>query len=256
MMHFYDLAYATEEKADEPTPESAIVTEIDGKIDNIVRNYFRQVWPDDQLLTEETEADECWYKARRIWVIDPIDGTMGYKKKTGSFGISIALVEEGRPVVGVLYSPVPDLLGSAVTGRGAYLNGTIVDINGAGTVSTILASSNSINRPPYQKTLEAINIDNKFKILTMESVVAKALGILQNLGQICLNLPISGETKSAPKFWDIAAADIIIHEAGGRVSTFSGETYLYNIPDFKCSGGVLMGTRAGHRLAFERIHSM
>jgi myo-inositol-1(or 4)-monophosphatase len=255
MLHYYNLDYATEVKSNEVTPESAIFTEIDGKVDSIVQNYFRQVWPEDQLLTEETKADECWHEAKRIWIIDPIDGTMGYKKKTGFFGISIALIEDGRPVVGVLYAPVQNLLGCAVAGEGAYLNGTKVDIKEITTVNTILASSNSIDRPAYKRTLEVINLDNKFKIETMESIVVKALRIIQNVGQICLNLPISEETKSAPKFWDIAAADIIIHEAGGRVSTFSGKTYMYNIPEFRCINGVLMGTSKGHELALGRLQS-
>ena len=74
MLHYYNLDYATEVKSNEVTPESAIFTEIDGKVDSIVQNYFRQVWPEDQLLTEETKADECWHEAKRIWIIDPIGG--------------------------------------------------------------------------------------------------------------------------------------------------------------------------------------
>lgn len=256
MMHYYGLNYASGEKSNEDTPESAVFTEIDGKVNSIVQNYFRQVWPEDQLLTEETEPDERWYEAKRIWIIDPIDGTLGYKKKTGFFGISIALIEEGRPVVGVLYAPVHNLLGSSVVAEGAYLNGTKVEINETAAINTILVSSNAINRPAYKRTLEKINLDNKFKIESMESVVVKALFLVQNIGQIYPILPISEEVKSAPKFWDIAAADIIIHEAGGRVSTFSGETYIYNIPDFRCINGVLMGTGKGHELAFGRLQSV
>jgi len=61
--------------------------------------------------------------------------------------------------------------------------------------------------------------------------------------------------KSVPKFWDIAAADIIIHEAGGRMTTFSGEIYKYNLPDFRCINGVLMGTQKGHEFALKRLQA-
>lgn len=255
MMHYYDLDYAITEKANEATPEAAILTEVDGKVDSIVQNYFRQVWPEDQLLTEETEPDEYWYEAMRIWTIDPIDGTMGYKNKTGSFGISIALIEDGRPVLGVLYAPVHNLLAWAVIGEGAYLNGTKVELNEKTSINTILCSNNAINRPAYKRTLEAIDQDHKLKIKSMESVVVKALLILHNDGEIYPILPLSEETKSVPKFWDIAAADILIHEAGGRVTTFSGEMYRYNIPEFRCINGALMGTRRGHELALRRLQS-
>jgi myo-inositol-1(or 4)-monophosphatase len=255
MLHYYDLDYAVTEKPYEATPESAIFTEVDGKVDSIVQNYFRQVWPEDQLLTEETEPDERWYEAMRIWTIDPIDGTLGYKKKTGSFGISIALIEDGRPVLGVLYAPVHNLLAWAVIGEGAYLNGIKVELNEKTSINTILCSSNAINRPAYKRALEVIDQDHRFKIKSMESVVMKALLILHNDGEIYPILPKSEETKSFPKFWDIAAADILIHEAGGRVTTFSGETYRYNIPEFRCINGVLMGTRRGHELALRRLQS-
>ncbi|MFH2133238.1 MAG: inositol monophosphatase family protein [bacterium] len=253
MMHYYDLDYTVSEKAGEVNPEAAIFTEVDGKVDSIVQNYFSQVWPEDQLLTEETEPDEGWHKATRIWTIDPIDGTMGYRKKTGSFGISIALIEDGRPVVGVLYAPVHDLLAWAVVGEGTCLNGTRVEIDEESAIRTILCSSNSMHRPAYQSALEAINQGNQFRIKAMESVVVKALRIIQNDGDIYFILPKSEETKTVPKFWDIAAADILIHEAGGRVSTIAGETYRYDIPDFRCVNGVLMGTKKGHELALERL---
>jgi len=255
MMHYYDLDYAVSSKGNEATPEASIFTEVDGKVDRIVRNYFRQVWPEDQLLTEETEPDECWYNSERIWIIDPIDGTMGYKKKTGCFGISIALIENGRPVLGVIYAPVQNLVAWAVKGEGTYLNGTRVDLREKVSISTILCSSNAVNRPPYQRALDAINRDNRLNIETMESVVVKALFILNNRGEIYPILPKSEETKSVPKFWDIAAADILIHEAGGMVTNFSGETYRYNVPEFSCIGGVLMGTRRGHEFALRKLQS-
>ncbi len=253
MLHYYDLDYSITAKANEPDPEAAIFTEVDGKVDRIVRHYFRQIWPEDQLLTEETDPDEQWYEAVRIWMIDPIDGTLGYRKKTDSFGISIALIEDGRPVLGVLYAPVYELLAWAVMGEGAYLNGKKVKLNEKTSIHTILCSSNAVHRPAYKRALEKIDPDHRFELKTMESVVVKALRILQGDGEIYPILPKSEETRSTPKFWDIAAADICIHEAGGKVTTFSGEKYTYNIPEFGCINGVLMGTRKGHELALRRL---
>ena len=100
----------------------------------------------------------------RIWIIDPIDGTLGYKMKTDCFGISIALIENGRPVLGVLYAPMHNLLAWAVMGEGAFLNGIKVDLNEKSSINTILCSSNAINRPAYKRVLEVIDQDHRFKL--------------------------------------------------------------------------------------------
>ena len=85
--------------------------------------------------------------------------------------------------------------------------------------------------------------------------MVKALLLLSGSGEIYPILPMSEETKSVPKFWDIAAADVILHEAGARVTTFFGEEYKYDIPDFRCVRGVLMGTVAGHSYALSKLQT-
>lgn len=254
MQQYYDLDYFVTMKEEESSPAGAIFTEVDGKIDRIVQDYFMQCWPQDQLLTEETKPKENWYKHSRIWIIDPIDGTMGYKKKTGSYGISIALVEEGRPIVGVIYAPAKNLISWAVKGRGTYLNGEKVDLRDKFSIETILCSSNSVDNPSYQRALKAIDQEQKFKIIATESVVMKALLILNNEGEIYPILPQTKDFQSVPKYWDIAASDLLIHEAGGKVTTFFGKLYKFNNPEFRCISGVLMGTRKGHEYALARLH--
>ena len=85
MLHYYDLDYSVSVKESEHSPEAAIFTEVDGRIDKIVQDYVKQIWPDDQLLTEETDPDKDWFKAKRIWTVDPIDGTMGYRYNIPEF---------------------------------------------------------------------------------------------------------------------------------------------------------------------------
>lgn len=252
MLRYYDLDYEVSTKAGS-TPASAIVTEIDVKIDHMVRDYFTQVWPDDQLLTEETAPDEHWHRARRIWTIDPIDGTMGYAKHTGSFGVSIALIEEGRPVLGVLYAPAHNLAAWAVAHEGAYLNGVPIDLREKTAVDTIVCSSNSIDLPAYQQALQALNPDGRLAVTATESVVMKALLILKGEGEIYPILPKSRTGHPHCKFWDIAGADVILQEAGAKVSTFAGDPYQYDRSEYKCIEGVLMGTEAGHRYALSRL---
>jgi fructose-1,6-bisphosphatase/inositol monophosphatase family enzyme len=256
MQQYYDLDYQVSMKAGESAPAAAIFTEVDGKIDRFVQDYYKQNWRDDQLFTEETDPDDDWYKHSRIWIVDPIDGTMGYKKKTGSYGISVALIQEGRPVVGVIYAPARNLIAWAVADEGTYLNGKKVDLSTKSSINTILCSSNSIDSFPYQKALNTINPNNEFEIIATESVVVKALLILNSEGEIYPILPRTDENKSVPNFWDIAAADLLIHEAGGIVTDFSGEKYQYNIPEFRCIHGAIMGTSQGHKFALSKLRSL
>ncbi len=252
MLRYYDLDFEVSAK-EGATPAAAIVTEVDVKIDHMVRDYITQVWPDDQLLTEETAPDAHWYRGRRIWTIDPIDGTMGYAKRTGSFGVSIALIEGSRPVLGILYAPARNLFAWAVAGEGAHLNGTRVDLSRRTPMATIVISSNAIDRPPYQEALHALNPDGQLDVIATESVVMKALLLLNGEGDIYPVLPESWTGRPQCKFWDIAGADIILHEAGARVTTFAGELYRYNRPEFRCVEGVLMGTQVGHRYARTKL---
>jgi myo-inositol-1(or 4)-monophosphatase len=252
MLRYYDLDYEVSQKAGD-TPAASIVTEVDVTIDHLVRDYFTRVWPDDQLLTEETDPEACWYQGRRIWTVDPIDGTMGYSQRTGSFGVSIALIEEGRPVLGVLYAPAKNWLAWAVAGEGAYLNGVPIDLSERKAVDTIVVSSNSIDLPSYQDALGVLNPDGRLGVIATESVVVKALLLLQGDGEIYPILPKSQTGTPHCKFWDIAGADVILHEAGAKVTDFAGEPYRYDRPEFRCIEGILMGTAAGHRYALSKL---
>jgi len=253
MMQYYDQDYDVEQKEGHQAPESAILTEVDEKIDKLVQLYFQQNWADDGLLTEETTAKGEWHKSDRIWIVDPIDGTMGYKKKTECFGISIALIEDDRPVLGVLYAPAQKLLAYAIQGKGSYLNGEKIDLGQNSRIKNIICSRNAYQRRGYQKILQKLNPDDELGLVTLESVVVKAIRILQKEGEIYPVLPLSKRVKSVPKFWDIAAADIIIHEAGGLLTDFVGKKYRYNISDFRCKGGVLTGTQKGHNYALDKL---
>jgi len=255
MLKYYNKDYEIKEKGDSPAPEARIITEVDAKIDSLVQFYFNVIWPDDSLLTEETKAGQDWQKARRIWIVDPIDGTMGYKKQTDSFGISIALIKDGRPVLGILYAPALELMAIGVKDEGSYLNNKPIDLSTDHSLNNIICSSNAYQREPYQKALSQLNPDHKLGLITMESVVVKAIRLLQKRGEIYPVVPLSEEVQSVPKFWDVAAADIIIHEAGGLVTDFSGQKYKYNQPDFRCKNGVIMGTQKGHQYAIDKMKS-
>ncbi len=253
MTHYYDLDYVTDEKEGLDTPQSSIFTEVDGKIDTLVHDYFRSVWVDDGLLTEETIPDQDWFDHDRIWMVDPIDGTWGYTNKTDAFGISIALIEKGRPVLGVLHAPELNLHAYAVKGEGAFHNGLLKSIAKVDDLHTLLASKASYERNSYKKFMEPLTDDYEFNFKLTTSVIVKAMYILENEGQIYVAQPKSEGFNSVPKFWDVAAADIILSEAGGVLTDLNGDLFQYNTPELDCNNGVLMGTPLGHRIALKKL---
>jgi len=245
MLHYYNVNYSVSFK-DEIDISSAIYTEVDVFIDKLINCYFSKLWPNDSILTEETNPEKEWFKSKRIWIVDPLDGTTGFKFKTGSFGVSIALIEDGVPVVGVIYAPIKNIIAHAVINEGAFLNGKKINIENNNVLKSILCSSNHINKKPYQDFLKKINSENKLKIIKTESCVVKVLYLLKGKGEIYPILPKSNET-SVPKFWDIAASDIILHEAGAILTDFEGERYKYNKSNYLCEKGVLIGTKEIHK---------
>ncbi len=102
----------------------ATVTIADREIDDFLNDFFKTRCPNDGLLTEETEDDLTRLEKARVWIIDPIDGTREFARHSPDFGVSIALVEHHRPVVGVIYLPATNEMFHAETDGPVFKNGT------------------------------------------------------------------------------------------------------------------------------------
>src|SRR5689334_6226009 len=97
------------------------VTAADRAASRLIVDALQAEFPDDAILSEEESDDlDRRLSARRVWIIDPIDGTAGFVKKDGDFAVQIGLAEAGRPVLGVVYMPVHKKLDFAVRGQGAF----------------------------------------------------------------------------------------------------------------------------------------
>jgi myo-inositol-1(or 4)-monophosphatase len=105
------------------------VSEADIAVDLLLKDRLAAVGNRYGWLSEETEDDPARLSARRVWVVDPIDGTRAFLAGRADWTISIALVEDGRPIVATLYAPVTDELFAAVAGQGATCNGQPIVAN-------------------------------------------------------------------------------------------------------------------------------
>ncbi len=226
VMSFYNKDYQIKDKGNDSP-----VTEADLASEKIILKGLSKY--DYGVLSEETEDDKTRLKKERVWIIDPLDGTKDFINKTGDFTIMIALAEKGRPILGVIYVPVLGELYYAIKNRGAFLikekNKSRISVSKKENLANIKILSSRFHRSEIEKTfIDKYKINN---LITRGSSL-KVMEIAS--GKAELNFNPSNKMKE----YDICAADIILHEAGGRLTDLKGKRYEYNQEDPHINGYV------------------
>ena len=196
--------------------EINLVTEVDKRCDQMIIKIITEAFPEHNILTEETPMPEGSSPYR--WIIDPLDGTTNYAHGYPCFCTSIALELEGEVLLGVIYDPMLDELFTAQQGQGAFLNGERIAVSETARLTEALICTGF----PYDlRDSPANNLDH-FNHFIME---ARAI---RRDGSAALDLCYVAmgrfdgfwELKLNP--WDVAAGKLIVEEAGGVVTNFSG----------------------------------
>ncbi|HEY0385982.1 MAG TPA: 3'(2'),5'-bisphosphate nucleotidase CysQ, partial [Pyrinomonadaceae bacterium] len=145
------------------------VTEADRAANELIVSRLRQKFPDDGLLAEESIDTERRLDKRRVWMIDPLDGTSGFIARDGDYAVQIGLAVEGRSVLGVVYQPLPDVLYWAAEGAGTWIERAGFPPERA-SVSTErevrrmrLAASRAHRSPRMDKVLRALGISDEVR---------------------------------------------------------------------------------------------
>ena len=219
--------------------KSSPVSEADLAVDALLRERLLTIH-DAGWLSEETEDDPARLERAEVWVVDPIDGTRAYLAGLPDWAISAALVRGGRPLVAALYAPVTDELFLSIAGAGATLNGTPI----TASAGDRLAGARFSGAKHRLDSLAAIEPG----IETMPRVPSLAL----RLARVATGV-LDG-TFAAPNShdWDLAAADLLVHEAGGLISTLTGQSLIYNRPD-PVHGALVAAGRARHAVLVDLI---
>ncbi len=192
------------------------VTIADQSINQMVIDRVKARFPGHGVLGEE---DSFATKADNLWVVDPIDGTMPFLRGVPTNVFSLAFVQKGKPIAGVIYDPYMDRLFYASAGRGAYMNGKKL---AAGTKKTLdhgymVVEANAMLKDlNYRKKLESANV----MIFSYGSLVYGFC--LLAAGQL------DGVVFPLGNPWDVAAGKILIEEAGGVTSDMYGKQQPYN----------------------------
>jgi myo-inositol-1(or 4)-monophosphatase len=212
--------------------ESDLVTLVDKACEAVIRQRILEMHPEHAILGEEEgSVGSGAYQ----WIVDPLDGTVNYAHGFPFFCVSIALEINGERVVGVVYDALRDELFHAVKGGGAFLNGKALRVSSQSELSgrALLATGF-----PYdtQSILEALEIFKHF--LSLGLPVRRPGAAALDLCYVACGR-IDGFFEYKLNAWDCAAAILIIEEAGGRVSSFSGANYQYADKKLVASNGLI-----------------
>jgi len=195
-----------------------LVTDIDKKCEALIVDRLQKEFRGDDILAEEGTGQRR--DAKRRWIIDPIDGTTNYHHGHPMFGPSIALEKNGEMVFGVVYLPFMDELFVAEKGAGAELNGKKINVSvETELIRSLLATGFAYNVMDGEKRN---NLEYFSRFLT-ESQATRRGGMAE--GDLCYVAcgRYDGFWELFLKPWDVAAGTVIIREAGGMVTRFSGD---------------------------------
>jgi myo-inositol-1(or 4)-monophosphatase len=213
------------------------VCDVDLEIDALLRERLREIDPEAGWLSEETADSAHRLNCVRVWVVDPIDGTRDFLRGRPGWAVSVALVEGGRPLIGVLDAPARGEHWRAAAGLGAWRNGerlrasTRMKLSGARVPADVLPKLDADLVPVFKPNSIALRI---------AMVAADEADLLATLRW--------------GNEWDIAAAALIAQEAGAVVTDARGHPLRYNSTKGEAFG--VLATSAGiHEAAIERLRS-
>ena len=226
VMGYYRSSYDIREKS-----TNNPVTTADLMANHQIREIIYHVFPDDGWLSEETKDSPDRLTKSRVWVVDPIDGTEEFIAGVPEFAISIALVVEGIPVIGVLYNPATAELFYADTGGGAFCNGTPIRCSPCRNLKQALML---VSQTEHRKGLLAGLIPLVAEIQYIGSVTYKLARIAAGQGDLYVTVRPKNE-------WDFCAGDLILREAGGVLWDREGRTIRYNKKRVEQPAGLFAG---------------
>ena len=192
------------------------VTTADLAVNQILHEMLLTAFPHDAWLSEETPDDLRRLENKRVWIIDPIDGTKYFMRGVPQYAISVALVEAHQPVVAAVYNPATDELFSAVRGTGAWLNGQPLHVTPPRDGRPVVL----VNPPALERGVFRA-IEAAAECRPMGSIAYTLALVSAGRADATLNLDGLNE-------WDVAGGVLLIEEAGGTVMDRNGSPLSFN----------------------------
>ncbi len=248
ILDFYEGPLTIEQKSDSGDREP--VTQADKAANEIIVRGLQEEFPDDGILAEESIDTSRRLSKHRVWMIDPLDGTNGFIDGNGDFAVQIGLAENGKPVLGVVYQPLTDVLYRAVVGGGTWIERPEFEVERAqvsdnSDVSSMrLAASRSHRSPRMDSVVQAFG----FKDEVQRGSVGIKVGLIIER-QCDLYIHLSPRTKQ----WDTCAPEIILREAGGSLTDLFGQELVYNTANIQNNNGVVASNGVAHTTIIDSL---
>jgi myo-inositol-1(or 4)-monophosphatase len=193
------------------------VSDADIAVDSFLKRRLIEARPDYGWLSEETADDAARRDRRRVWVVDPIDGTRDFLRGRSGWAVSVALVEDGVAVLGALAAPIRGQLFVATRGAGATLNNAPIAVSGRSALAglSMPIDPQGLLAPFWPEPWDAVAVEKPNSLALRIAKVASGEA----------DAFLEGRSISE---WDIAAAALLLTEAGGTVSDRNGAALAFN----------------------------
>ena len=208
------------------------VTEVDLAVDALLRQRLMAALPDAGWLSEESTQGHGWLARERVWVVDPLDGTGGFLRRDPHWCVAIALVEHGRAVLGVIHAPALERTWWAAAGHGAFVNGAAARVSARQELegARLIGPKSLLNAAAWDVPWPAVQVRRYPSLALRLAFVGSgdADGMIAPGGK---------------NYWDVAAGDVIVREAGGKAGDMQGRALRYDHASARV-GGVIAAPAA------------
>ena len=252
LLRHYNSPFLVEQKVN-ALQETEEVTAADREANELIVDRLRKEFPADGILAEESTDTEHRLEKDRVWLIDPMDGTKNFIRRDGDFAVQIGLAVNGESVLGTVYQPVREVLYRAVRGGGSWIEEKTEPARRM-TVSSrtnpnemVLASSRSHRSPRMERVVSTF----QFKDEVRRGSVGFKIGLITEQ-QADLYLHLSPSTKQ----WDTCGPEIILQEAGGRLTDLFGQPLRYNGVRIDNRNGIVATNGAAHGIVIESLEPL
>ena len=193
------------------------VSEADLAVDKLLRDKLMAARLGYGWLSEETPDTQDRRTRSQVWIVDPIDGTRAFLRGTPQFAVSAALIVDEHPVLGAVFNPAQKEMFEAIIGGGARLNGTPIEVSASTdpTKARLLSSKETFRNHNWPEVAKGAEFHFVNSMAYRMAVVAS--------GRFDATITTTKKCE-----WDIAAAHLIVEEAGGCVTNIDGTSITYN----------------------------
>ncbi|HSG15430.1 MAG TPA: 3'(2'),5'-bisphosphate nucleotidase CysQ [Anaerolineae bacterium] len=236
IMSFYRDSFSVADKA----PDNP-VTDADLAADKLLRERLGALLPEAGWLSEETADSADRLDRKLVWVVDPLDGTKEFVMGIPEFSVSVALVEDGLPVLAVIFNPPTGEIYYANKGEGAHLNGNPVTVSQRSELAgaQVDASRSERKRGEFAPFEEIVNLR------TMGSIAYK-------MARVAAGQADASWSRGPKSEWDICAGALLVEEAGGRCVDLDGQPFRFN-KSFPKVNGIIVTNEWLHAPVFSLL---